>query len=492
MTKEHDGAQYNELLFDDTQGEVRAKLSSEHGKTQLNQGWLTHPRRDGEAEPRGEGFELRTDRSGALRAARGLLLSTEARHDAQGKQLDRGQAQSVLDSARKVADDLSQAADQQGVHALEIGPETLDVEGKKVSEAGIGHIYHFTEAVRSLEAGTNTDPECKTAADNQTGQQAVLLASGVEGVGLASMQELILASGMNLDTIGLRDTQQTTGRRWVHNVGEKISLFVRGDEDKANLLLTTAKGHAKLQAQSGDVDVTGEQNLNLFANKKKATLFAGEELLLNCGGSYLRLKGGNTEIHNPGKVSIKAASLSVSGPDSLDVKTQDFGKSNLCSGQDAAETEGGAVIAIASAVFASGDSGNNSADTADNTSQEDTATETAESTSDTFSESTSDTAQEPASGLGGISSAASSVSAVIAGVTGIGAAAAAIVGSFDIAQVAGLVSAGGLGLSVLTGGVSALADKAKEAESTAAGNAVSAASSAIENISGGGGQGNLA
>ncbi|WP_043581340.1 type VI secretion system Vgr family protein, partial [Chromobacterium subtsugae] len=42
-SKEHQGGGYNELLFDDTPGEVRAKLSSEAGKTQLNQGYLAHP-----------------------------------------------------------------------------------------------------------------------------------------------------------------------------------------------------------------------------------------------------------------------------------------------------------------------------------------------------------------------------------------------------------------------------------------------------------------
>ncbi|WP_043581332.1 type VI secretion system Vgr family protein, partial [Chromobacterium subtsugae] len=42
-SKEHQGGNYNELLFDDTPGEVRAKLSSEAGKTQLNQGYLAHP-----------------------------------------------------------------------------------------------------------------------------------------------------------------------------------------------------------------------------------------------------------------------------------------------------------------------------------------------------------------------------------------------------------------------------------------------------------------
>jgi type VI secretion system secreted protein VgrG len=74
-TKEHEGGQYGELLFDDTKDEVRTKLSSEHGKTQLNLGYLIHPRTDGKGEPRGEGFELRTDNQGAIRA-NGLLNHT--------------------------------------------------------------------------------------------------------------------------------------------------------------------------------------------------------------------------------------------------------------------------------------------------------------------------------------------------------------------------------------------------------------------------------
>ncbi|MBY0443634.1 MAG: type VI secretion system Vgr family protein, partial [Burkholderiales bacterium] len=71
-TKEHEGGQYGELLFDDTKDEVRTKLSSEHGKTQLNLGYLIHPRTDGKGEARGEGFELRSDKQGAIRAS-GLL-----------------------------------------------------------------------------------------------------------------------------------------------------------------------------------------------------------------------------------------------------------------------------------------------------------------------------------------------------------------------------------------------------------------------------------
>ncbi|WP_353328883.1 type VI secretion system Vgr family protein, partial [Chitiniphilus shinanonensis] len=131
QSKEYQGSQYGELLFDDTQGEVRTKLSSEHGKTQLNQGYLTHPRSDGKAEPRGEGFELRTDRQGAIRAAQGLLLSTEAKPGASGQQLDREQAQAQLESAQQLAQTLGDTAQQQLADPAEIGPEALDLEGQK-------------------------------------------------------------------------------------------------------------------------------------------------------------------------------------------------------------------------------------------------------------------------------------------------------------------------------------------------------------------------
>ena len=73
-SKEIGGLGYGELQFDDTTAQTKTKLSSEHGKTQLNQGWIGHPRDKGASEKRGEGFELRTDLSGAIRAARGCCF----------------------------------------------------------------------------------------------------------------------------------------------------------------------------------------------------------------------------------------------------------------------------------------------------------------------------------------------------------------------------------------------------------------------------------
>ncbi|WP_201023451.1 type VI secretion system Vgr family protein, partial [Pseudomonas putida] len=61
----------NELRIDDTTSEISIALRSDHGASAINLGYLTHPRPSG-GQPRGEGFELRTDRHGAVRAAAGL------------------------------------------------------------------------------------------------------------------------------------------------------------------------------------------------------------------------------------------------------------------------------------------------------------------------------------------------------------------------------------------------------------------------------------
>lgn len=82
------------------------KLSTEYGKTQLNMGHLV----DAGGKPRGEGAELRTDDRAVLRAAKGILLTTEAQPKAQGKQLDMSAVVQQLQDALTLATSLQQSA----------------------------------------------------------------------------------------------------------------------------------------------------------------------------------------------------------------------------------------------------------------------------------------------------------------------------------------------------------------------------------------------
>ncbi|WP_043616108.1 type VI secretion system Vgr family protein [Chromobacterium violaceum] len=323
-SKEHQGGGYNELLFDDTPGEVRAKLSSEPGKTQLNQGFLTHPRSEGKAQPRGEGFELRTDHHGAIRAAHGLLLSTEAQNGASGKQLAREHAQSQINSALSLAQVLGETAAGQLADTMETGPDEIDPDNAKDGAKEKGHLAHLASALKSWEAGTNTN-----GGGEVPGQQPVIILSAPAGIASLTEQSQTLAAGQNLDLIAQRDSNHTTGRRWLHNVGMHISLFVAGVKDKVAFKLIAAKGKVQLQAQSDAMELTADKDLTITSAKQKIHANAKQEILLTSGGAYVRIKDGKIELHAPGNVSIKAGKHDWSGPDQMGPPLPQF-PNNVC------------------------------------------------------------------------------------------------------------------------------------------------------------------
>ncbi|MDN0075984.1 type VI secretion system tip protein TssI/VgrG [Crenobacter sp. SG2303] len=316
-SKEHQGGQYNELLFDDTPGEVRAKLSSEAGKTQLNQGYLIHPRSDGKGQSRGDGFELRTDRHGAIRAAHGLLLSTEAQHGAAGKQLAREHAQSQLDAALSLSQSLADTATGQLADRMETGPDEIGADGNKAGKKTDGHLQHHAEALKAWEAGSNTDKDGKAAKD-QAGQQPLLILSAPAGLAASTDNSLTLAAGTNIDQVAQRDLNQTSGRRWLHNVGQHISLFVAGVKDAVSLKLIAAKGKVQLQAQSDAMELTADKDITITSCKGKVLISAKQDILLTSGGGYIKLSGGNIDIHCPSTVSVKGAEHALSGPTRMD------------------------------------------------------------------------------------------------------------------------------------------------------------------------------
>ncbi|BDT56740.1 hypothetical protein MasN3_02340 [Massilia varians] len=80
-TRNFDGSGYNQWQIDDTAGQLRMRLASSVGLSQLNLGYLIH-QEPGTAQRgtyRGSGFELRTDAWAVIRGGEGVLLSTRAR-----------------------------------------------------------------------------------------------------------------------------------------------------------------------------------------------------------------------------------------------------------------------------------------------------------------------------------------------------------------------------------------------------------------------------
>ncbi|WP_440030016.1 DUF2345 domain-containing protein, partial [Chromobacterium amazonense] len=150
-------------------------------------------------------------------------------------------------------------------------------------------------------------------AKEQAGQQPLLILSGPAGIASLTEQSQTVAAGTNLNLVAQRDANHTTGRRWIHNVGQHISLFVAGVKDKVALKLIAAKGKVQIQAQSDAMELTADKDVTITSVKQKIQFNGKQEILLTSGGAYVRIKDGKIELHAPGTVSFKGASHDWSG-----------------------------------------------------------------------------------------------------------------------------------------------------------------------------------
>jgi type VI secretion system secreted protein VgrG len=314
--KEHHGSGYNQLVLDDTNKQVNVQLMSTHANTQLNQGWLGTARRDGRSEPRGEGVEVITQAAAALRSIGPLLLTTEPARPGE-IQLMRRALMQILSAALSLTENYGDLASALGANQPETGRnnQLVDDDRKPGVKADTGHQTHLKESIDNLERGYNNDPNGKTGHGEQRGGQGVVAISAVHGAAIASQKSVTVAAATNIDQTALRDNNQTTGRRWIHNVRESVSLFVDGTKAKIadTFKIIAAKGNVKVQAQSGKIDASAQNNIEITSINGKVLVTAPEEILLAAGGGYIRI-GSNIEIHNPGNQSQKAAHFTLTGP----------------------------------------------------------------------------------------------------------------------------------------------------------------------------------
>ncbi|MDE2402327.1 MAG: type VI secretion system tip protein VgrG, partial [Burkholderiales bacterium] len=113
-SKEFGASGYNQLVFDDTPGQLRTQLHSTQSQTWLQMGHLLHQADNHRGSFRGLGFELRTDAWGGLRAARGVMLSTFSLGNGLGQSAtpagDNAPGMALAKQAQQLASTFHQAA----------------------------------------------------------------------------------------------------------------------------------------------------------------------------------------------------------------------------------------------------------------------------------------------------------------------------------------------------------------------------------------------
>ncbi|QEM81713.1 type VI secretion system Vgr family protein [Halomonas binhaiensis] len=307
-TKTYRGGKYNELVFDDATDQERVRLNSEYDKSQLNLGYLIHQNGNTRGAFRGTGFELRSDAYGAIRANQGLLLTSWGQLGAPGDQLELTQATEQLSSAHRLADALSESATQHNADALESRTNL-----KQASDDSQG-TYGSADPAADQDQST-----ARGASQAGRGEAAHLKApwlhlSSPAGIAASTPESTHLAQGKSLSVTSGDDINLAAGKSLIGAISDRISLFVQ----RAGIKLFAAKGKVDIQAQSDEMALTAEKDVKITSTESKVRIEAAEEILLTSGGGYIRIKGGDIEVHCPGKVEIKGAQQAFSGPQGMD------------------------------------------------------------------------------------------------------------------------------------------------------------------------------
>ncbi|WP_426208510.1 type VI secretion system Vgr family protein [Massilia sp. TWP1-3-3] len=284
-SKEVKAQRYNQLRMDDTPGQISAQLESEHGHSQLNLGYLTHPRCDGKADARGEGFELTTNDSGTIRTAKSLLISAWKRLDACGKQLSSEEHLGLMQDCLDLFKSLGQYAAENQALALDAAPQA-----------------EIRKDVEAAAAGSNTEP-------NGDGGKPSISVTAPAGLAFTTPKTIVSYAGANIDTVAQQHLQLTAGQRFNLNAGKGISMFAHHDGIK----VIAHNGDLLMQSQHGDIHINADKNINLTATNGAIKLMAKEIHVIAEDGSFIKIGGGIT-LGTKGDIAHKAANFPFGGP----------------------------------------------------------------------------------------------------------------------------------------------------------------------------------
>ncbi|MEN3109840.1 type VI secretion system Vgr family protein [Uliginosibacterium paludis] len=295
---------FNQLVFDLTPGEPRAQLASTQYASSLNLGTLRHQFDNQRKAFRGHGAELATDESGALRAGSGLLLSSDARSNASGMQMDARLATSQLESAKALVQALAESAAKQKAR-LEGDPAA---DKLPVTE----QLGHSNEVLSATETQKATE-KAEAAANVPAWSEPMIAIESPAGINALTPKDAILNAGNTL-SLTAADIHLAAQGKSAWAVKDGIVLYTYGKQSDTKrpvgdtgLKLHAAQGKVSIQAQSDKADFNADKKITLTSTTKDVLLQGKNDLQLTAAGAAIQISGGNITLVAPGKVSLLAS-----------------------------------------------------------------------------------------------------------------------------------------------------------------------------------------
>ena len=304
---------YNQLVFDDSPGQSRLGLqrhaTAHQGTAELNLGHLLHQSDNQRLKAAGFGAELKTEHSIAVRAGKGVLLSTDARGSATGSQMDSKEAITQLEESVQLQTDLDEMARKHNTSAI---------GGKTPAPEPIAPLSTIAELKRSIDVlgATESGVPAYTAPHLQLSSPA--------GIAVNTPANALLTASFTSSLVAGHDINFAAQRNIYVSVRDGIRLFSYGkvtNKQKPNLedgiRLHAASGKVSSHSQSADTKLTADKALMVVSTTKSVSVSGKQHVMLNAQGAHLKLEGGNIELYGPGKIDFKASMKELTGPVSV-------------------------------------------------------------------------------------------------------------------------------------------------------------------------------
>jgi type VI secretion system secreted protein VgrG len=285
------GRGLNEVIWDDSTNEQRIRTATDHGKTALNQGYLVHPRREGKGEPRGEGFELRTDQYGAIRSSKGMLISTDARNNETSTHLDSKELTNQLTNNLELSKMLSDAAKEHNADPLDANEEAerlIKVASKTYTQQG----------------GTGQKTEVPGY------EEPILAFSSPAGIINATPKSHEIAAGEHIHLSSQQDTNIAVGKNLSMAIKEAWSVFVA----KSGIKLFAGKGKVQIQAHDDEIEAIAKKNIQIVSVTNDIDFTAAKSIRLTAGSCQVEIADGRITMKAPGPINIHGSAKNLTGP----------------------------------------------------------------------------------------------------------------------------------------------------------------------------------
>lgn len=289
-SKEYQGSQSNQLVMDDSTGELQVHLKSDHEHSELNLGHITRiPDASGRADFRGTGFELRTDGHGVIRADKGLVLTSFGKT---------GASSYVKDISETL--DLIKAASNQQVSYSQSAIDYMADDGDIIDSPA-------TSLKNDYDTIDTKKPREELSLPHLVQSSPASISQVAEGhIHQFAKEDMTVTTGKSLSF--------ASGKRLVASVAKGIGLFTHS----MGIRLISASGKIEIFARSDDMDIIADEVLKIISKRKSIEISAMEEITLNVQGNYIKITPDNIEQGTKGDWTVYAAEHKLIGPKTID------------------------------------------------------------------------------------------------------------------------------------------------------------------------------